>query len=206
MTTNQIQKFDSTSNQTPGPAIRHTHQDALSDREFERLLDACEELREPYQFDARLICLLGGRLGLRRGEIAHFCVDWLDWDRKLIRIPAFDPCNCGYCLRQARSEARNSGHLTKSEALAGRWHPKTAASARVIPFDISLRVELCIEGFAARYERFPKSVSTINRRLSEVVAHSDIDGRVYPHCLRATAASYHSYRGVTPVPLQGLMG
>jgi integrase len=65
---------------------------------------------------------------------------------------------------------------------------------------------LCIEEFADRYEGFPKSVSTINRRLSEAVALSDVDGRVYPHCLRATAASYHSYRGVTPVPLQGLMG
>lgn len=192
--------------QSPNLPPRHTHQDALSDREFERLLDARDELTEPYRFEARLICLLAGRLGLRGGEIAHFSARWLDWDRKLIRIPSFDPCACRYWSRQARAEAGNSDQLTYSEALAGRWHPKTAATARVIPFDTSLRVELCIEEFVERYELFPKSPSTINRRLSEAAAHADIDGRVYPHCLRATAASYHSYRGVTPLPLQGLMG
>lgn len=200
------QQSGGSSSQSPSRPPRHTHQDALSDREFEKLIDACDELKEPYRFEARLICLLAGRLGLRGGEIAHFSARWLDWDRKLIRIPAFDPCNCGYCRRQARAEADNSDQLTHPGALAGRWHPKTAAAARVIPFDTSLRVELCIEEFAERYEEFPKSPSTINRRLSEAAAHADIDGRVNPHCLRATAASYHSYRGVTPVPLQGLMG
>jgi site-specific recombinase XerD len=35
---------------------------------------------------------------------------------------------------------------------------------------------------------------------------ADLPGRVYPHCLRATAASYHAYKGVAPVPLQVLMG
>lgn len=110
------------------------------------------------------------------------------------------------CPRQARAEAGNNDQLTYSEALAGRWHPNTAAAARVMPFDTSLRVELCIEEFVERNGQFPKSPSTTNRRLSEAAAHADIEGRVYPHCLRATAASHHSYRGVTPVPLQGLMG
>lgn len=35
---------------------------------------------------------------------------------------------------------------------------------------------------------------------------ADIAGLVYPHWLRATAASYHAYQGVAPVPLQALMG
>jgi site-specific recombinase XerD len=35
---------------------------------------------------------------------------------------------------------------------------------------------------------------------------ADIDDRVYPHYLCATAASYHAYQGVAPVPLQALMG
>lgn len=203
---NQPQAASGPKSPSRTPTSRETHQDALSEREFERLLEACDELIEPYSFEARLICLLGGRLGLRVGEIAHFSNGWLDWDRKLIRIPMFDPCDCGYCHRQARSESRNDDNLTYTQALANRWHPKTPASARVIPFDFSLRVELCIEEFAERYERFPKSASTVNRRLSQAVEQSDLTGRVYPHCLRATAASFHSYRGVTPVPLQALMG
>ena len=35
---------------------------------------------------------------------------------------------------------------------------------------------------------------------------AETERRVYPHCLRATAASYHAYQGVVPVPLQALMG
>ena len=90
--------------------------------------------------------------------------------------------------------------------MASRWHPKTANSSRVIPFDISLRVELCIDRFLDRYEAFPKSRSTINRRVSEAADEAGLTGRVYPHCLRATAASFHAYQGVSPVPLQALMG
>lgn len=206
MRPNEIEQSDESTRQSRTHPPRHTHQDAPSARAFERLVDACDQLKEPYRIEARLICLLAGRLGLRGGEIAHFSLRWLNWDCKLIRIPVFDSCNCGYCRRRARAEADNSDQLNYSHALAGRWQPKTAAVARVISFDASLRVEFCIEEFADRYEEFPKSPSTINRRLSEAAAQADVDGRVYPHCVRATAASYHSYREVTPVPLQGLMG
>nr|WP_233710693.1 tyrosine-type recombinase/integrase [Natronococcus pandeyae] len=41
---------------------------------------------------------------------------------------------------------------------------------------------------------------------NEAAETADLRGRVYPHCLRATAASYHAYQGVAPVPLQALMG
>ena len=188
-------------------ATRHTHQDALTNREFERLLKVCEQLPEPDRFEARLICLMAGRLGLRAGEIAHTTVEWIDWDRELIRIPEQEgDCNCGYCRRQAKQEANHNENLSFEQAMRSRWHPKTLASARVIPFDVSLRVELCIERFADRYSEFPKSRSTINRRVHEVAEQSELPGRVYPHCLRATAASFHSYRGVPPVPLQALMG
>lgn len=70
---------------------RHSHEDVLNDREFELLLDACGELPDPRGFAGRFICLLGGRLGLRAGEIAHFNSSWLDWNRKLIRIPQHEP-------------------------------------------------------------------------------------------------------------------
>jgi site-specific recombinase XerD len=33
-----------------------------------------------------------------------------------------------------------------------------------------------------------------------------IGKRVYPHALRATAATFHAYRGLDPVPLQALIG
>lgn len=185
---------------------RHSHEDVLTDREFELLLEACSKLPSPRDFQARFICLIAGRLGLRAGEISHLDTTWLDWDRMLIRIPQHEPCACGYCRRQSAQEATRHDDLTEEEALELRWHPKTVASARAIPFDLSLRVELCIERFANRYDSFPRSRSTVNRRVQEAAEYADLRGRVYPHCLRATAASFHAYKGVAPVPLQALMG
>ena len=185
---------------------RHTHEDVLNGREFALLLEACTALPDPRGFEARFVCLVGGRLGLRAGEIAHFQSSWIDWDRKLIRIPQHESCSCGYCRRQARQEAAHNEQLTVSDALVSRWHPKTIASARLIPFDLSLRIELCIERFANRYDGFPRSRATVNRRVQEAAEEADLTGRIYPHCLRATAASYHAYKGVAPVPLQALMG
>lgn len=185
---------------------RHTHEDALTDRQFELLLEACSTLPEPHDFEARFICLTAGRLGLRAGEIAHFQTAWVNWNRRTIRIPQHEPCKCGYCRRQARQEADHNENLSVADAIASRWHPKTVSSARLIPFDLSLRLELCFERFAARYDEFPCSRSTINRRVQAAANEADLAGRVYPHCLRATAASYHAYKGVAPVPLQALMG
>ena len=185
---------------------RHSHEDVLNDREFELLLEACGDLPDPRGFQARVICLLGGRLGLRAGEIAHLQTGWIDWNRKLIQIPQHEPCACGYCERQARQEASHNVDLTEADAIAGRWHPKTVASARSLPFDLSLRIELCLERFAERYDEFPRSRSSINRRVQAAADEAGLSGRVYSHCLRATAASHHAYKGVAPVPLQALMG
>ncbi|WP_394338778.1 tyrosine-type recombinase/integrase [Haloplanus rubicundus] len=57
-----------------------------------------------------------------------------------------------------------------------------------------------------RYDTLSRSRSTLNRRVQAAASAADLPGRVYPHCLRATAASYHAYKGVAPVPLQALMG
>lgn len=187
-------------------STRNTHQDALTDRQFQRLLEGCEKLKTPRDTEARFICMVAGRLGLRAGEIAHFHADWIDWDRKHIRIPKHEPCDCGACRRQARQEAAHNVELSKKDAMDDRWHPKTITSARIVPFDISLRVELTIERFVDKYDAFPRSQPTLNRRVSSAAEKAGLNGRVYPHCLRATAASFHAYRGVAPVPLQSLMG
>ena len=80
------------------------------------------------------------------------------------------------------------------------------AWARLIRFDLSLRLELCLERFADEYDAFPRSRSTITRRVAAAASAAGLPGRVCPHCLRATAASYYAYKGVAPVPLQALMG
>lgn len=50
----------------------HSHEDVQNDREFGQLIEACRELPAPRGFQARFICLLGGRLGLRAGRSLTF--------------------------------------------------------------------------------------------------------------------------------------
>jgi len=51
--------------------------------------------------------------------------------------------------------------ISVEDAIVSRWHPKTVASARLISFDLSLRLELRAERFANRYDVFPRSRSTV---------------------------------------------
>lgn len=93
--------------------VHHTREDALSDREFERLCAATHHV-DDYDDDyhglqCRFVILVAGRLGLRAGEIAHMTEEWVDERDKMIRIPAHEACDkgrdeqkCGYCRKQAR--------------------------------------------------------------------------------------------------------
>jgi hypothetical protein len=96
---------------------RHTHEDVLTDREFELLLEARSSLPAPRDLQARFVCLAAGRLRLRAGEIDHFQADWLDWDRMLLRIPQHESCECGYCRRQASQETTHNAELTHEDAM-----------------------------------------------------------------------------------------
>jgi hypothetical protein len=59
-------------------ATHHSHEDIRNDWEFERLLETFRDISALRGFEARFICLLGGRLGLRAGEIAHSKTGWID--------------------------------------------------------------------------------------------------------------------------------
>jgi integrase len=187
--------------------VRHSRQDALTDNEYEHLLEAAGELDEPYDAECSFIVIAGGRLGMRGGEIAHVDESWVNWNRSMIEIPPFEPCSCGYCRKRAKSAAEHNDGLTFSEAMEQRWNPKTSNSARAIPFDFSDRVEAVVTAFFDRYDAYPCSRVSVNRRVDRVARAADLDpSRVYPHALRATAATHHAYRGVATTALQNLMG
>jgi len=96
--------------------------------------------------------------------------------------------------------------ISFEEALELRWSPKTQNSARSIPYDFDVRVQLIFEDFFDEYSVFPKSKCTINRRISTAVEKSSIETDVYPHSLRATAAMLHASRDVSPYSLMSTMG
>ena len=186
--------------------MRSSKEDALSDDEFERLIRATDDLRSPFDREALFILVCGGRLGMRAGEICHFKREWVNWDRGLVDLPMHEPCDCGYCRSAATQSHRKSG-VDPEEDFAERWKPKTPTSARSIPFDFDDRVAAVIELFFEEFDEYEHSRVSINRRVTRVAEAAGMDPEnVYPHCLRATAAMYHAYRGLPPVALQSMLG
>lgn len=194
---------------------RHSKEDALDDREYQLLLEGAMAMEEYYGFQARFAILVMGRLGLRRGELAHLQEDWIDWRDNMIEIPSYEACTkgkeggrCGYCRKQAKQEVRHNEDVTIREALAYRWHPKTEAAARKVPFDFDPRAHLVIERWFDKYDSWPLSCQAVNRRVERAAEEAEgLDPTtIYPHCLRATAASYHAGRGLPTIALQALMG
>lgn len=203
----------------PPQLPRHTKEDALSEREFELLLEGTYEMRDYYGFQARFIILVGGRLGLRRGEIGHMRESWIDWRRNMIQIPRREPCQkgrdggvCGYCRSLAEQRVEHAeddeAGITMEQALAETWRPKTEAAIREVPFDHDARAQLVIERFFDEYDAYPASCQSINRRVKKAAEHADElePEYVYPHCLRATAATMLAAKGIDLLPFKSMLG
>jgi len=109
-------------------------------------------------------------------------------------------------IRQAALNLRNEVNITYEEAIGRRWKPKTKKSARRVPYDFDIRAEMVIEEFFEEFDSWSKSKSTVNRRIERLAETAEIDIDVYPHALRATAASTHASRGVSAFSLMSTMG
>lgn len=109
-------------------------------------------------------------------------------------------------LREQAEDRVAEQNVSFEDALEMRWTPKTSTAERAVPFDHDVRVQLCVEEFDERFDRFPKSVATINRRVDQAAAAAGIESNVYPHALRATAATIHASHAVSPHALMGIMG
>lgn len=203
-----------------GTDVRHSREDALNSREFELLVEGARELsRSDYYYspDPPFVVYVLGRLGLRRGELAHLSEEWIDWRDEMITIPHHHECTkgdgggpCGYCRQLARQRAEVADDLDIEEALDWMWVPKTEAAAREIYFGFDERLKLAIERYFSsdEYSRFEASSTAINRRAkkaAELAPELDPEN-IRPHSLRATAATYHAGRGLELLPLMQMMG
>lgn len=194
--------------------VRHSHEDAVSERRFRELLNTAAQLESPYDEDCQWILIAAGRLGMRAGEICHMQRDWIDFDREVIDIPSYEPCTlgrdggvCGYCIQQSKQALTYDPSLDLDEVLAERWNPKTDASARAIPYAFDDEVYAITVAYWDDHEQFPVGRTTVNRRIDRLAEAAGMDAeRLYPHALRATASTYHAYEGVASAPLQSLMG
>lgn len=194
-------------------SVRHSREDALSDIEFEQLYNASYELDPATDLEARFVLMLCGRLGLRRGELAHIEADWIDWRKRRIEIPAFLDCEkgrdyraCATCRQHAQQMADHNDDLSFEEAIAGMWQPKTDMAVRSVPYGFSPRAELVLNEYFDRWDRWMYSAQAANRRVDELVEAAGLESNCYPHALRATAASYLAGRSMTTLALQSMFG
>jgi len=196
--------------------VQHSKERALSDREFELLLEGARRIdKERQSREAVFSILLTGRLGMRSGEVIHLTEDWIDWRRDLICIPRYEPCDsgrggsiCGVCEQHAQQRTEHNPGLSLDEALGFSWASKTDAAAREVPFDADPRAELVVERFFEKWNGWPQSQQAINRRVDRAAREAEgIDGDdVYPHCLRATAASDLAGKGLDVFSLKSMLG
>lgn len=194
---------------------RHAREDALSQTEFERAVQATYRLDDDYfALESRFILFVCGRLGLRVGELVHLQESWVDRAAGTITIPRYQPCQrgrdggiCGHCRQHAKQLVDLHG-IGLDEAESYMWGPKTEAGGREIAYDPTARIELAVEDYVERFDRFQTSQSGVGRRLKRVASAADVldPDDVYAHCLRATAASNLLASGLGLMDLKVHMG
>jgi len=187
-------------------SIRHSKDDALTDREFELLLEGAGHLDEPYASEAQFTVLVLGRLGLRRGELTHMRETWLNWREDMIEIPLQQDCTkakdaaavCGYCKQLAQQRAEYNDDISMDQALRAQWRAKTPAASRDVYFGFDARLGMHISRFFDDHDRWELSSTAVNRRVKSAAERAaELDpADVRPHGLRATAATAMAAKGL----------
>lgn len=195
---------------------QQTREKALTEREFERLLMGAMRLNDPEKsMEARAAILIGGRMGLRPGEVIHIDESWINCRREMLSIPGHDPCTkgrdggpCGYCQQAAKQQIDHDAEKDLESVLDRYWNPKTDAAVRDIPYGWDQRIAVAVEWLIDTHGCWPYSFSTLQRRLEIALELADglSPDDTTLHGLRATAASYHAGRGLDPGPLQSMFG
>jgi integrase len=179
-------------------------------REFKKMLDGIEQdMTGEIAIQCKFILYSIGELGLRAAEVVHMKKDWVDLHKNLIDIPEWEYCECGYCKQQAEQAANKNTDVTYEEAIRDRWKPEQPSAIREVPFGYNQDIVELYKLFFDFYEEYPRSRSSINRRVDRIVEASGI-GRdkssINPQTLRSAAATYHADNGMHPESLADFMG
>jgi integrase len=192
---------------TDDDTTRHSYEDAPSQEEIDGLIQLSGTIPGYHGPECQVIVAGAGRLGMRAGEITHLKEDWIDWHRQQITIPSYEPCDCGYCRKAAEGVATRNDDIEFESAFAQRWHPKSDAGARTIPFGFDDQTYEVLESYFSEYDEYGHSRTSINRRVDRVCELAGIPKPdLYPHALRASAATWHAYKGLGQFPLMAFMG
>lgn len=146
-------------------------ENALTETEVELFLNACTSQTQ------KLIATVLIYAGLRVSELAHMKKIWIDWQEQTINIPSSQPCTCGECAKKG-----------------GIWKPKTTKAIRAVPFKQEIRLSTLLRAYFSLYDEVGLSRVAIFQNIKSIAKKSGITHRVYPHALRATAATRFGHR------------
>lgn len=128
----------------------------------------------------RVLFVLLAQLGLRRGEAAHVRSDWIDMQKQKLHIPEKD---------------EKTGFTAKSDA-----------AARTIPFKNLVKAAKVIPNYFEFNSDIPVASRTVYNRVQKWASEAGVTTRVYPHALRATAATKFAEAGMSGQGLREIMG
>ncbi|WP_435147650.1 tyrosine-type recombinase/integrase [Halobaculum sp. P14] len=164
----------------------------LIEDELNQLLDAADRHDLEHKTTIRVLA----HTGMRADEFAHMRSGWVDWQDELVRVPAFEDCNCSNCAQKAA--ARNAD-------IEQMWIPKTEHGARTIPLKEpdTLRT---LRDYFSHHETIGVTRQTIGNRVKRVASDTEIRKKITPHVLRHTYGTLIAARGATPQYIRQTMG
>lgn len=130
------------------------------------------------------------RFGLRAGELAHFNLSWFSGQRGVLTVPLM--CRCDTC-----------------QAAGKPWRPKRKASHRSLPIYKHTETWEAVKIFFERHptiEDVQVSERAVHKLVVKVADRAGLQAKVFPHALRATAATQFAAMGANELQLCSLMG
>jgi site-specific recombinase XerD len=172
-----------------------TKENILEDREVKSVLDNCATPLESFTFRSLVYA------GFRVSEFVHMRKTWVKWTRGVMVIPSRMKCNCKTCERELINK---NGTVTKK---SGYWQPKTPAGARAIPIVPEYKDHLTwfYQDHKEVMEVYPWR-QYVNNLLNDLEDRSDLNNRLFPHCLRGTFATMLARKGFSPYEIKDVLG
>ena len=156
---------------------------------------------------ASAVLMLGGRLGLRPGELQHLHEGWIDWGRGELTVPERDPCGCQQCWETARHAQRAGDGRTLREIITeSTWSPP--GEPRTVPFGWSRRLTAILARLCETEGYLTLSAEAMGRlvdRCAEQAEGLDPDA-VDVRSLRATSTALFADAGFSPRRVASLLG
>jgi len=169
---------------------------ALTDEEIQMLLS------HPKKKDVFVLKILI-YTGLRNSEFLHLKKDWINFEKRVIKIPSSQTCECSECARKRH----------------GIWKPKYEQSVRSIPIlneilpdlmEYFIEHENIMETYRNRVYTWSvvkkmMKIFNIKRRIKNMKKEVKIKNP-YTHALRATFASILAKHGYNALVIQKVLG